>query len=232
MNLTANGLDSHADPNATEDRQDPAITNLLKMLGKINVNAGFVAAMDHMAQKIAQDEDITAAHSLCTMCLKPGENVCGGCEQARYCSTECQRADWPTHKKLCKAFKASDAPRPSPSHRRALYLSFETNKTDLVWVDCNEPPEGMENIVDIREPIKRESIHHDDLDKFVRMTKITGESEPPRYTFMSLTPALTHRRIPHALVGYHMLPEKSEGFFHPTLINHTINGLADPGYLL
>ncbi|KAK4447670.1 hypothetical protein QBC34DRAFT_354692 [Podospora aff. communis PSN243] len=175
---------------------------------------------------------MAAALSLCTMCLKPGENFCGGCEQARYCSAECQRADWPIHKKLCKAFKASDGPRPSPSHRRALYLSFETNKMDLIWIECNESPEGMENMVDIREPIKRESIRHDDLDKFIKLTMITGESEPPRYTYLSLTPALARRRIPHALVAYHMLPEKSEGLFHPTLINHTINAFADPGYLL
>ena len=27
---------------------------------------------------------------------------CSVCKSARYCSVECQRADWPSHKKCCK----------------------------------------------------------------------------------------------------------------------------------
>jgi hypothetical protein len=27
---------------------------------------------------------------------------CGGCQEAKYCSVDCQRADWKTHKKVCK----------------------------------------------------------------------------------------------------------------------------------
>ncbi|KAI1791165.1 hypothetical protein LXA43DRAFT_443895 [Ganoderma leucocontextum] len=31
--------------------------------------------------------------------------ACSRCKYARYCSAECQRADWPNHKKVCKSFK-------------------------------------------------------------------------------------------------------------------------------
>ena len=206
------------------------MTEIAKMLARINANSEFATAMNHTRQLIAQDEDITDAHFLCTMCLKPGENFCGGCQQARYCSPECQRADWSIHKTLCNAFRASDDPRPSPSHRRALYLAFETNKMDLIWVDCHEPAAGLET-VGIPEPVKRKSIQHDDLAKFTKITKITGDDEPPRYTFMGLTPALARRRVPHALVGYHFSPSDSKHLIHPLLLNKTVNGLAKPGYL-
>jgi hypothetical protein len=46
----------------------------------------------------------------CSKCHKEeSENVklsvCGGCRGVRYCSKECQKMDWPTHKKLCKTMK-------------------------------------------------------------------------------------------------------------------------------
>ncbi|KAJ6614201.1 hypothetical protein B0H10DRAFT_2045878 [Mycena sp. CBHHK59/15] len=30
-------------------------------------------------------------------------NKCSGCQLTRYCSANCQRGDWPRHKKMCKA---------------------------------------------------------------------------------------------------------------------------------
>jgi hypothetical protein len=38
-------------------------------------------------------------------------SVCGRCEAVRYCSRECQRADWQAHKPACAAVRhASVAP--------------------------------------------------------------------------------------------------------------------------
>lgn len=40
----------------------------------------------------------------CAKCdeLKEKMPLCGGCRKVRYCSQECQRADWSVHKLICK----------------------------------------------------------------------------------------------------------------------------------
>jgi hypothetical protein len=43
----------------------------------------------------------------CTACRAPASRMCGGCKFARYCSSECQRADWRTkHKQSCRTWAA------------------------------------------------------------------------------------------------------------------------------
>ena len=55
--------------------------------------------------------------SVCDSCKKPPKagaklRVCSRCKQVRYCSRDCQKSDWKTHKKVCgKASKKNDAPR-------------------------------------------------------------------------------------------------------------------------
>ena len=35
------------------------------------------------------------------------DKICGGCQMVRYCSPECQKADWASHKKICARFKSA-----------------------------------------------------------------------------------------------------------------------------
>ncbi|KAJ7637954.1 hypothetical protein DFH06DRAFT_904745, partial [Mycena polygramma] len=42
----------------------------------------------------------------CYTCSSPGDpelRKCGRCGVARYCSTDCQRANWSSHRELCYA---------------------------------------------------------------------------------------------------------------------------------
>ena len=43
------------------------------------------------------------AVQVCASCGKSAQKKCGGCEAVRYCSTDCQRANWKAHKPTCKA---------------------------------------------------------------------------------------------------------------------------------
>lgn len=41
----------------------------------------------------------TAQHHSCALCQKPATLRCARCQSGWYCSKECQRSDWPSHKK-------------------------------------------------------------------------------------------------------------------------------------
>ncbi len=43
----------------------------------------------------------------CAICPKPKQHVCSGCRGASYCSTECQKSDWPSHKFACQRIQKS-----------------------------------------------------------------------------------------------------------------------------
>lgn len=40
----------------------------------------------------------------CVLCHTKGVNLCGGCNGVKYCSTHCQKKDWPLHKTVCKQY--------------------------------------------------------------------------------------------------------------------------------
>eukprot|EP00041_Stephanoeca_diplocostata_P011146 m.180815 g.180815 ORF g.180815 m.180815 type:complete len:167 (+) comp18434_c0_seq5:219-719(+) len=46
--------------------------------------------------------------NLCSLCGKESKNRCAGCKRIFYCSAECQRSHWKTHKKDCKFYQQSD----------------------------------------------------------------------------------------------------------------------------
>ncbi len=49
-------------------------------------------------------ESVLAKPSTCWSCNKQPEKLmcCGKCTKAQYCSAECQKSNWPLHKKYCK----------------------------------------------------------------------------------------------------------------------------------
>ncbi|KAI1470047.1 uncharacterized protein F4812DRAFT_457444 [Daldinia caldariorum] len=76
----------------------------------------------------------------CVVCWKGGGQLCGSCKSCHYCSKECQKSDWKSHKLLCKAI-VTQPERPSPSHVRAIYFPQDKPVPELVWIRCFENPE-------------------------------------------------------------------------------------------
>ena len=57
----------------------------------------------HTAAQPAMDKALLKAH--CLVCGNPeARRRCGECGVPHYCGVECQRKDWPRHKKECKRY--------------------------------------------------------------------------------------------------------------------------------
>ena len=60
---------------------------------------------------IASDYQVTSGLATkCLKCERPGKLRCGGCQEAAYCSKECQRQDWPRHRPQCRPFRIVTSP--------------------------------------------------------------------------------------------------------------------------
>ncbi|KID74370.1 Ubiquitin carboxyl-terminal hydrolase 19 [Metarhizium brunneum] len=77
----------------------------------------------------------TKDSSLCTVCDKHDARLCGRCKSVRYCSAECQKEDWPTHKLPCKAFSNFDvSTRETSEHFRVLFFPVN-EKPKFIWLE-------------------------------------------------------------------------------------------------
>ncbi|KAK3699732.1 hypothetical protein LTR37_016337 [Vermiconidia calcicola] len=68
----------------------------------------------------------------CPCCTEDGRLTCAGCKNIKYCSAECQQADWPSHKLLCKTFKDFQE-RPGPNMCRVIALLPDETKPRFMW---------------------------------------------------------------------------------------------------
>ncbi|KAJ7629306.1 hypothetical protein B0H17DRAFT_550356 [Mycena rosella] len=64
------------------------------------------------------------SHELCPICLKhTGLRRCAKCKHTSYCSTKCQKSDWPSHKIACLKIDSSlSLSKVSNTLRASLYL--------------------------------------------------------------------------------------------------------------
>ena len=67
------------------------------------------AAVEHFSISVDKCDDSEIG---CTRCLKKRSLTvlrrCTGCKRSRYCSKDCQRSDWPSHKQLCKSIQSQN----------------------------------------------------------------------------------------------------------------------------
>jgi hypothetical protein len=89
----------------------------------LHADASFKATQD------AQENTVS-----CFACNRPGTQRCSACQNARYCSSECQKKDWVLHKLLCQSFVDLPA-RPSPSHYRGILFPDNEAKPRFIWVE-------------------------------------------------------------------------------------------------
>ena len=65
------------------------------------------AAVEHLSISVDKCDN---SEIVCTRCLKKGSltslRPCTGCKSSSYCSKDCQRSDWPSHKQLGKSIQS------------------------------------------------------------------------------------------------------------------------------
>lgn len=81
--------------------------------------------------------------------VKPGKK-CANCHSICYCSTDCQRADWKTHKMLCAAFEGVRHPS-APGMTRLLMFTTRIRY---------DPNKGLPDPLFCRMPVKLGPVHH------------------------------------------------------------------------
>ncbi|KAK8241435.1 hypothetical protein IWZ00DRAFT_70361 [Phyllosticta capitalensis] len=97
----------------------------------------------------------------CAICGKEGSKHCARCQSIDYCSTQCQKSDYPTHKLLCRTFMEFDASaRPSPQHFRAILFPEDEQKPKIIWLHCPwiEGDEGRFELPDVEPFLGDDSI--------------------------------------------------------------------------
>ena len=64
----------------------------------------FLDGASHDLRELAQT-DLASIKKSCASCGAQGNDmkICVRCQGPRYCGRECQRADWPQHKRVCRS---------------------------------------------------------------------------------------------------------------------------------
>ena len=75
-------------------------TGLLELMGHPLADVLDPKTLKNMWLELALYTVVT--NNQCRVCGANEARRCAGCEQARYCSRECQQVDWPSHRKVCR----------------------------------------------------------------------------------------------------------------------------------
>lgn len=69
----------------------------------------------------------------CVMCNTSPARRCSRCTSCFYCSPQCQQSDWPSHRLLCQSWASQD-PRPSSNHIRAIFFLQDCERPLPIWL--------------------------------------------------------------------------------------------------
>ena len=88
----------------------------------------------------------TKKQQTCPRCTEVATKSCSTCKNIKYCSPECQQADWPSHKSLCKNFKEFTEPRPSGNMERVVVILPGEPKPRFMWAPLNDGHCGSKHV--------------------------------------------------------------------------------------
>jgi hypothetical protein len=87
--------------------------------------------------------------NLCAMCDEPSTQTCSRCNSIRYCSKECQKADFSHQKLLCKTINDFKN-LPAPYLFRSIYIpETQGDRIKFIWI-----PVIVDSILDQSQPFK------------------------------------------------------------------------------
>ncbi|KAL2257145.1 hypothetical protein VTK26DRAFT_599 [Humicola hyalothermophila] len=182
------------------------------------------------ANRIDQDIDRAkrpgnSVENLCVICDEPTVHFCSGCKIARYCSRDCQAADWAIHKKFCKEFAegatAATCSRPSPDHHRIVYFPAYEENPLLIW--------GKHTKTDTVDGWME--FEHPDMAKFAAKTGPLTPFERRGSIILNEYSHLEGRPIGHCLVLYHFTQVPLDNPIDHVHLNQSHNALVKRGYL-
>ncbi|KAI0270592.1 ankyrin [Gloeopeniophorella convolvens] len=84
-----------------------------------------VTAIIHKWERRRAGEQVPLGERGCAVCgQEESLKFCKACHTVRYCSTACQRHDWPRHKPTCKPFSSSNTVTVRPRYNGAMHTSM------------------------------------------------------------------------------------------------------------
>lgn len=129
------------------------------------------AAMEKWLTKRMGKEEAPMTEKRCDKCgiLQKGLKICSGCRTVQYCSKECQRDAWSTHKVKCKTFDSSTSVTlvafypdsrfslPLAALQRGQFAGLPTEPVPLSQMRTNQAPSkipagGKRTVVKIQVP--------------------------------------------------------------------------------
>lgn len=100
-----------------------------------------VACRGAVRASFRADDKIKTA---CIMCSAKANLRCGGCNDARYCSTTCRDLDKQMHKPFCESFSGGfqDNERPTAHHVRVVVFPQDKNTPAFAWAKPRTTVDG------------------------------------------------------------------------------------------
>ena len=87
----------------TSERKTVGLAQVQSDLNKLSAEG----AVEHSSSLLQDCEDSDIEYARCLKRESQTElRHCAGCKSFSYCSKDCQRSDWPSHKQLCKSIQS------------------------------------------------------------------------------------------------------------------------------